>query len=345
VWQLPASVAMARFTAAGRRVDIQKLALTNAQKLEVLNRLEVALSPAHRSQSYRLLTANCATRPRDLIDAVTSGSLAAAGRKGSATTLRQNVLALPTPFLVKLLLDFTFNNDVDRRETAWEAAALPGKLEELARSAMVRGENNIARPLVADSWSFGKEPAGSGPVEDGLKFLIVGVALSAIALSALVVKGPRISRTISAITNVVLGFVIGLPGALLLLGWVFTDNDFVFHNANLFIANPALIAAIPLGVAIVLDSEWSHRWTRRLWISSACLGAVGLIEALIASHSQDNLRFYGLLLPLIAAQALVEWRRASSSVKTVDERRTTTLLLERNGVTNGANDVESHAAA
>jgi hypothetical protein len=316
VREQPAAVAMSAFEAEGRRVSIQKLDLTPAERADILARLERAVRPGHNLLPYQTLTANCTTAPRDLIDSVTGGSLRAAGRSPSPVTVRQSVAVLPISARVKFLMDFTFNNEVDQPITAWDAATLPTKLEDLVEAATVSRSDDTLHPLVSSAWSFGP-PTGESTYFNVLTFLLVGFACAGVIVSLLLGQRKRGARTLHTATDIALGFLLGLPGLLLLSGWFFTRHDYVWANANLFVVNPILVAAIPLGLIRAKKHRNPELWLMRLWTLAICIGAIGLVLNLVHFTKQDNLRFYCLLLPIMTAQAFVGWRRCSPTTQSV----------------------------
>ena len=338
----PAATAMARFTKAGRKVDVQRLALSQGQKLDLLRRLDDAVRPGNNRDRYRIVTSNCATRPRDVLDIVTGGSLSEAGIRTSPTTLRENVLALPMPAIVKLLMDFTFNGDVDRTATAWVAAALPAKLEELAAVASVRDDAGIIRPLVMDSWSFGEGPKVSAHPTSGLGLFATGIMIAVLALITFPSGSDNRARAVAGWNNVAFGAALGIPGAFLLIGWLFTGHDFLYRNANLFLANPILIAAIPLGIAHMRGREWAPGWMARVWFAAAVLALLGLCIALFFTRGQDNLRFYGLILPMLLSQASMALRRQSPRVWSVRAWRTPAHFTSNDGVSDGTDGTDGN---
>jgi len=316
VREQPASIATSAFNAEGRRVSIQKLDLTPAERADILVRLERAVRPGHNLLPYQTLTANCTTAPRDLIDSVTGGALRAAGRSPSLVTVRQSVAVLPISARVKFLMDFTFNNEVDRPITTWDAATLPTKLEDLVGAATVSRPDDSLHPLVSSAWSFGP-PTRESKYFNVLTFLLAGITGAGVIVSRVFGRRLTSASKLYASTDIALGLLLGLPGLLLMSGWLFTRHDYMWANANLLVANPILVAAIPLGVSQAKRGKPADLWLARLWTLAMCVAAAGLVLNLTHFTKQDNLRFYCLLLPVMTAQAFVGWRRCSPTTESV----------------------------
>ena len=92
----------------------------------------------------------------------------------------------------------------------------------------------------------------------------------------------------------------GMSGLIMLIAWVGTDYTFARHNANVLVLNPALIAAIPLGMAVARGSARARRWLRYL-TAFACVTAAGALSLhAFAGPAQDNWQLLLLALPVVA---------------------------------------------
>lgn len=293
----------------GRDVRLQRLNLSPARKLAMAKALSENILPQNRYYLYHHYYDNCSTRPRDLVDAGVGGALKRAGARPGRMTLRDHTrrhTAVSPPMSV--LLDFLMNDEIDKPITVWDEAFLPGELEALADAATY-AEGGQQLPLVAERrlvFDAGKAPPPEEPPAYGPWLLALGLALGG---SALLLgrwwraAGSRLARVLLGVETAVVGLVLGLPGTVLLLMWLFTEHTVTHRNENLLFANPLTLAALPLGLMLAFGSERARRWLRVLWLVLAATGLLGLALKLVPLFDQGNGRIIALVLPISLGMA------------------------------------------
>lgn len=139
----------------GLAVLEQELALTTAQKLDLLERLIVNYRPENRTYRYNYFFDNCATRPFRLIDRVTAGTIVYREDNAPGPTLRDMVKEKTGR---DTWLDFGISLVVagraDRRTSSLERMFLPDYLSAAYGRAAIAAPDSAGtalRPLVMES--------------------------------------------------------------------------------------------------------------------------------------------------------------------------------------------------
>jgi hypothetical protein len=287
--------------AAGRTVSVQRLALTPPQRLDLQHRLTMIPLAADRTYRYNFQTDNCTTRIRDLLDRVTGGALRRAGIGSTATTVR----AIGYPYLTSywVLAGFDLlNNQVEHASTQWEAALYPEQLASLVARTTLGDGSGEAHPLAA---RFASPVMTRQSALTGTRFLQLGLGLGAISLLAgmLARGGSSAGRLLLGAWIALAGGTVGVAGAVLGAGWLFTAYPFVRHNANLLLVNPLLLVAIPLGIGYATGSARAARMFRPLANILMLLVIAWLtVNALVPLH-QDSQYILRLILPALLGLA------------------------------------------
>jgi peptidoglycan/LPS O-acetylase OafA/YrhL len=112
-----------------------------------------------------------------------------------------------------------------------------------------------------------------------------------------------VARALLGLETALIGLVLGLPGTVLALMWLFTEHTVTHRNENLFFANPLTLAALPLGIMLAVGSERARRWLRGMWLLLAASGVVGLSAKILPMMDQDNWRIIALVLPISLGMA------------------------------------------
>jgi hypothetical protein len=105
------------------------------------------------------------------------------------------------------------------------------------------------------------------------------------------------------VETALVGLVLGLPGTVLLLMWLFTEHTVTHRNENLLFANPVTLAAFPLGVMLAFGSQRARRALRGVWLLLSACGLVGLALKVLPLFDQDNWRIIALVLPISLGMA------------------------------------------
>jgi hypothetical protein len=295
-----------------RSIEIQRLALTSAQKRELARRLEVNALPANRDYRYDYFTDNCSTRVRDAIDGVLGGQLHALARRPGAETLRANALRMTadTPWLYVALL-IVLGPSTDRPLDEWGEDFLPEKLQQTMRDLRVDDGGGHVVPLVAaERIAFA---AARPPVRRiAPRWLGWFLAFGGSAGTALWALGRRAARAAPApargrwarvlfgVMAAGWGLTVGAIGCFLLGSWMFTPHVAVYRNQNLLPMAPFVIVLAAFGAGVASGRPGSARWVfvvaAAATVLSALAGLVKLFPAAVMAR-QDNLAVIAACLP------------------------------------------------
>jgi len=292
------------YRSMNRDVRIQELNLTPAQRVEVGRLLAANVLPENRDYLYHHYNDNCVTRLRDMVDRAVGGQLRQADSVPGRMTLREHTrryTAVSPPMSV--LLDFLMNDEIDRPITRWEEAFLPDELERQVAAVQVTGPDGQKTPLVAKSWEFYTSDRPRPPEEPPRYapwMLLLGLAIggSAVGLAYWGRRGARLPRMLLGLEHVVLGLVLGLPGTVLMIMWLFTDHTVTYRNENLFLANPLTLLVVPLGLMLAWGSAKARARLRLVWLALAGSGVLGVLLKVIPVFNQDNWRLIAFILPI-----------------------------------------------
>jgi hypothetical protein len=302
----------------GRRIFIQTLDLTPRKRLEMALFLENNILPSNRTYLYDHYYDNCATRVRDLIDDAVDGQLAEAAAAAGRMTLREHTRRYTEhSFLMDWLLMFLMSGVIDQPVTKWEEMFLPAELQMGVAALRYRDEAGLERALVSDSVLY-FDPPDQRPIPERAsplwpRALIPGMIL---ALPA-VLFGIRIGRsrrwTLFGIYSALIGLIVGLPGGVLFFMSVFTDHTVTYGNENLFLANPLILAAVPLGLGAAFGrGRTSRRLLQLLCFAAAGLACLYLLLKPFGFFAQHNLAAAAMILPVLIALAVaarLSWKR------------------------------------
>jgi len=165
-------------------------------------------------------------------------------------------------------------------------------------------------PLVARSYTFHSSqhhgPVPAQPPSYGPWCLAVGLALglAALLLAFRARAGSRWARVTLGVQQALLGFVLGVPGLLLMLMWLFTEHTVTHRNENILLANPLTLLALPLGISLARGRSpraWGR--LRAVWLALAVTGLLAVLLKPLPAFDQDNWRVVALLLPISLGSA------------------------------------------
>ncbi len=307
------------YAGTGRTVSLQELALTPAQRVQLLEFLRWNADEAHRYYQYHFYNDNCSTRIRDALDAVLGGAIRA----------RTDTLVTPWSYrdqtkrlnqhnpLLYFGLTTLLAGTTDRKITAWEEMFLPSGLERHIRDVRVPGEDGQLVSLVASEQTLaagGEYPVPAQPSRWWPGFLLVGVLLGT-ALSATGRTQHRLLRRTFLPLAALYLFVAGLLGLTMALLWSVSGHEVAWRNENLWqfnLASLALLAILPSA------RRGNERLSAAAWLLAlAIVGCAlfGIALKVFPAFHQANWDVIALALPanLGLALGVVGGRRAVSS--------------------------------
>jgi hypothetical protein len=306
---------LASYKAENRTIRIQTLDLEPARRLEMGEFLENNILPQNRTYLYDHYQDNCATRVRDLIDRMVDGQLKAATSAPGRQTLRQHTRRYTAGhFLMNWLLMFLMSGVIDRPIRQWDEMFLPLEVERDVARLLYTDAQGRSRPLVSGEALYFQAQGRRGVPEQPPVYwpvtLAIGLALAAVGLGLALWRrrGGRAPRIFSGIYESLLGLLFGLPAAVLAFMSLFTDHTVTYGNRNLLAVSPAILAALPLGIALAAGARWAAKGLAALWSLVLVLAVLALVLQLFPALRQDNGLTVAALLPIQAAAAFA-WLR------------------------------------
>jgi hypothetical protein len=307
----PTASELAEYKAVNRTIRIQTLELTPERRLELAAFLEWNILPENRTYLYDHYKDNCATRVRDLIDRMVDGQLAKATSGPGRQTLRQHTLRYTAAhFLMNWLLMFLMSGVIDRPIRQWDEMFLPMEVERDVAGLVYADPQGRSRRLVSSEALYYQARGRKGVPEQPPAYwpqtlaIGLGLALAGLGLAAWRRRGARAARVLSGLYESLLGFLLGLPAAVLAFMSWFTNHTVTYGNRNLLAANPGILLALPLGIALAAGALRVGKALAALWALSLLLGLLALALQLFPAIRQDNWLTVALFLPVQTALAL-----------------------------------------
>ena len=228
-----------------RSYTAQVLDLSPAQRQAMFQYLELNYLPANRYYLYDFFFDNCATRIRDVFDAVLGDSLrwAATDAPGPETFREMLDHGLAERPWADLGIDLVLGAVIDRPATYREQTFLPDYLAaETGRAQVIRAGQ--PRPLVQGEQVHFTAPPPFGPTP---WYLHPWLWLMLLPLAALVYTWRRWGRPQARFpADGVLFTLAGLGGWVVLLLWVATDHTATAGNWNVLWLLPTHLLVGPL---------------------------------------------------------------------------------------------------
>jgi len=307
-WNTPD--ALAHYISLNRDIRFQILDLSPAKRVEIATLLATNVQPENREYLYDHYRDNCSTRVRDLIDQLFDGQFYGQTQLESTMTFRDHTRRhTDQNFLVDWLLMFLMNNSIDQKIRRWDDMFLPEELERNIADFSYMDESGTRRNLVKTAYTFyhvkDREPLPEGAPVHWPIGLIIGVLSAALAI-LFAIGFSRKNKYLQmgfGVYHILIGFIYGLPGLVLLFMSFFTDHIVTYHNENLLLANPFTFLLIPLGVGMVLKNTFCLKWVPTLWYFLVGLNLILLVLKLFPAFDQHNWLSISLVLPLNIAMA------------------------------------------
>ena len=291
----------------GRRMWVQELDLTPAEKRALVDYIHWNYRPENRQYHYNYYLDNCSTRVRDVIDRVLGGQLRTYLKSiPTAETYRSHSLRLmqSAPLLVTGV-EVALGRSTDTPINADQASFLPVQLMGFLKDFKVDGGR---RPLVLREWML-NDPIQRGPEPSAAPalwkwYLPIGLAIAALILLSW--YGLNSGGTAATISAVFMG-IVGLVGLILVLLVTVTDHVAAHRNENLFMLNPLwllLIIAVPRSMIRHRAPGTVARW---MLVGAAALSVCAVLIHLVGLSRQPNWDVIALLLPAQLAIAGVAY--------------------------------------
>jgi hypothetical protein len=304
------------YKSMGRDVRIQVLNLTPEATEELATHLEWKIKKENRTYLYDHYEDNCATRPRDLIDAAVDGALREATSEPSKWTFRGHTRRYAGhSFWMMMVMLFLENDTIDRPIEKWDAMFLPDELEKHVQALTYRKHPDGPKvPLVNDRWIYFDAGGRTVPEAPPIHWpLTLGLGLLA-GLAAVAGRHWRLLRPASLWSRIGyglymawIGLFVGMPGLVLFLMSVLTDHEVTYWNENLYLTHPVTAAALPLGVAVAAGAASAGQWLRWVWTVTAASGLMLLCLKPLPMFDQQNLLSMTLILPITLGCAVASW--------------------------------------
>lgn len=238
-----------RYKSDNRRIFTQQLKIPDKRIQFLLQSLIINIKPENNTFQYHHFDDNCTTRIRDRVDQALQGKYKAAffqkKQKRSFRDGSMNIL-LGRPVLwtgTNLIL----GSSVDREIDQWQNQFLPMDL-------MIALDNYRN---IGNQDTVGEIQVVLEPYQDGFQidlstwilptFFIIAL-LSLFYIVPLVATDHKIIKYISRLGWFFWHLGSGLAGSILLITWLFTNHDTVYHNLNLLGFSPILLINIPVSL-------------------------------------------------------------------------------------------------
>lgn len=304
VAETPVRATFNHYRSANRSIRVQELNLTPERRKFIADELARAVLPENRDYLYDHFFNNCSTRLRDLVDAATSGQFKHALAHAGRMTYRQHIrrYAEQDP-VTDFALVFWMNDFMERHISQWDELFLPEELEHQVARVHYRNAHGKSVPLVETSYvvyEADRPPAPEWPNHGFIGGAIVGLC---IALLAFVTarwaanSHSSLPRRLLGVEHALYGLVLGLPGLLGTLMWIFTEHTVTYNNENLLLSNPLTFALFPIGIGIVFGSARALRWARTICYALAGCTLLLLALKLFPNFDQDVSLPMSVLLP------------------------------------------------
>jgi hypothetical protein len=241
-----------------RSVTEDKVELTNAQKEQLMKLIILNAQPENRTFLYHYQLKNCATYPRDLLDAVLNGNVrkeffSRAGTETLRDSLRFQMGPMP---LASMAVEIVMNNEADRTMTAWEEMYRPVKLRDYLLELPAYDDSGNAVPssklLTGETVVLNyAEPEGSRL--SGFQIVFIAVCIPILILGFLLFSGMNHHLMLR-----ILGFFVFVWGAfsaffgiLMLMIWCWSMHFQGYHNANLWLFWPFDVVMMWVGCRLM----------------------------------------------------------------------------------------------
>jgi hypothetical protein len=302
------------YIAQNRDVTLYTLNVSPEKKREIIERIENDLLPENREYLYHHFRDNCATRVRDILNIITGGQLYKrfAGEY-SSLTLREHLRRYTyfSPF-IDWFLNFLLGRGAGQPATTWDAMFLPAEVALSMQDFEYISEGGNKTKLAGGTetvyTAINRPPVPAVSPDPWVYTLLAGLFMAGVLAFCMTLdmRQTRPAKIAWLLLQGLFGCSLGLAGSLLFFMTFFTNHDYTFNNLNTLIANPLLLAALPLAImALAADNHIKEAVTVRiikiLW-TAVFLGGIASIILSAFSYWQNgfapqNLTTLALALP------------------------------------------------
>ena len=280
------------YMANHRTVYEQLLLITPEEKQSFYEFLFVNSQPENREYLYDYFFKNCSSVPRDILfdqlgdSFIPDSTLHEPGDQTFRELIHEKLIRLPWP---QFGIDLILGMKIDRKATPYEKMFLPEHLMDFvsrSRRSIKGKEIPLAHP--AQEIVFGE------PLSPYKGILPIHVTWAFFGVVMLISLWQFIRKKQNRWIDILLFFIAGLAGFIMLVMWIGTDHSTATHNLNLLWALPThLIAAI-----FLLKSPLSEG-VRTYFFVAAILHGLFLV-----GHGLLPQQFHPAIVPLICALLL-----------------------------------------
>ncbi|MCX6108237.1 MAG: DUF4105 domain-containing protein [Proteobacteria bacterium] len=292
-----------------RSIMQQQLVLTLKQKTELMQRLIRNALPANVHYQYSQLRDNCATRPRDHLDAILGGKIAEAFKhRPSIATYRYHMKASASPvWWVDMSLDMLTNDVLDVPLSNWHEMFLPLRLQQLLSQVPAFDDSGteIAHQslLTAPEWLVDLPDPLPGPDPYAMWSLLVGGPLGLLLLWTWLTPGSSRPTRMLGLSSIVFGFWSAFWATLLVCNWALSRYIETPHNALLWLVWPVDWIFVYYGIRLISKGARPDaasplgrlvRGTSLLHVVAFAVGATLWMVGLVHQDILPMLASYGL---------------------------------------------------
>lgn len=319
-----------------RNVWEQEITLTDKQKKLLIHGVNDALKPENRFFQYEHFTANCATIPRDILNATLGGYIY---RQLSTQPAGVDYRFYVTEHMAKFpplsfLLDLTMNSLLDTPLSKWQESFYPVKLSEHLSALPALDDLGHPREAVTlfgakkhliTASSNHETRTGSFPLWFALSW---ASALALLWMGFIKWSHRRGYRILFGLYSILWGLLSSGVGLIMIISWIFSTHLDMHHNLNLWLLSVTDLIFIGWGVTSLRRSQripsirmyFPHKPWHLVYISlrGVCLMTFAVIS--VSSLSQQNVStamtyIWPLQVGYIGLCAALWWRENSQKTK------------------------------
>ena len=238
---------IAEYGYKGQEVVEQELNLSNQEKQALFDALMVNALPENMGYRYNYFYDNCATRPRDMVERYTHGTIEYPPTKEGQSyrdLVHEHVDHSPW---TKFGIDLVIGSDADRDINVREKMYIPSYLMNSFEGAIIQGDS-IQRPLVSQSHVI--LPGSPEINHPGKRFpvspMMAGIILLLLTLLVSLMQVVKLdSIKLAKLYDTFLFGIVGLGGVIVCVLMYFSEHPATNPNWNFAWINPfSLLAAI-----------------------------------------------------------------------------------------------------